>query len=236
LRGQASASSGTAIGVSGTSAGTNGLGVGGHGTTGVYGFATTGSGTGVYGQNLGGNAGFFWGNVAVTGTLSKGGGSFKIDHPLDPANRYLYHSFVESPDMKNIYDGVAVLDANGQAVVQLPDWFEALNRDFRYQLTCIGGFAPVYIAREISGNQFTIAGGAPRQKVSWQVTGIRKDGFAEKYRIPVEEDKPANERGYYLHPDVYQQPETKGIEWARNPELMKQRQEGENLSQASQPR
>jgi hypothetical protein len=95
----------------------------------------------------------------VIGNLSKGGGSFKIDHPLDPANKYLYHSFVESPDMMNVYNGNVVLDANGEAVVVLPDWFEALNRDFRYQLTCIGGFAPVYIAEEIANNQFKIAGG-----------------------------------------------------------------------------
>ena len=96
------------------------------------------------------------------GTLSKTAGSFKIDHPLDPANKYLYHSFVELPDMKNIYDGVATLDANGAAVVTLPDWFEALNEEFRYQLTCIGGYAPVYIAQEIKDNQFTIAGGTAR--------------------------------------------------------------------------
>ncbi|KPL03678.1 MAG: hypothetical protein AMJ73_05825 [candidate division Zixibacteria bacterium SM1_73] len=84
--------------------------------------------------------------------MSKGGGGFKIDHPLDPQNKYLYHSFVESPDMKNVYDGVVVLDANGQAVVELPYYFGAVNKDFRYQLTCIGGFAPVYIAEEMSGS------------------------------------------------------------------------------------
>ena len=50
------------------------------------------------------------GKVKITGNLEKAGGSFKIDHPLDPANKYLYHSFVESPDMKNVYDGVVVLD------------------------------------------------------------------------------------------------------------------------------
>ncbi|HZS45939.1 MAG TPA: hypothetical protein VFC63_12620, partial [Blastocatellia bacterium] len=63
--------------------------------------------------------------VQILGTLSKAAGSFKIDHPLEPDKKYLYHSFVESPDMKNIYDGVVVLDRRGQAVVTLPDWFEA---------------------------------------------------------------------------------------------------------------
>lgn len=140
------------------------------------------------------------GNVQIFGTLSKGGGSFKIDDPIDPTNKYLYHSFVESPDMKNIYDGIATLDENGEAVVQLPNWFEALNGDFRYQLTCIGAYAQVYIAQEVSNNQFEIAGGKPGMRVSWQVTGIRHDAFANAHRIPVEEEKPPSERGTYLYP------------------------------------
>src|SRR5262249_61136694 len=53
-----------------------------------------------------GLAGMFFGDVSISGNLSKGGGSFKIDHPLDPENKYLYHSFVESPDMKNIHEHV----------------------------------------------------------------------------------------------------------------------------------
>ena len=158
-------------------------------------------------------AGYFAGNVYVNGKLTKSAGSFKIDHPLDPANKYLYHSFVESPDMKNIYDGIAVLDNSGEAVVNLPDWFEALNKDFRYQLTCIGGFAPVYIAQEISGNRFKIAGGKPGMKISWMVTGIRHDAYAEKNRITVEEMKTPEDRGKYLHPEVYGLPETRGINY-----------------------
>src|SRR5262245_3537349 len=113
-----------------------------------------------------GPAGMFFGDVNISGNLSKGGGSFKIDHPLDRENKYLYHSFVESPDMKNIYDGVVKLDANGEATVELPEWFGALNRDFRYLLTAVGAPAPnLYIAEEISNNRFRIAGGAPGLKV-----------------------------------------------------------------------
>ena len=147
------------------------------------------------------------GDVYVAGNVSKGGGSFKIDHPLDPENRYLYHAFVESPDMKNIYDGVAVLNEDGAAQVTLPDWFEALNKEFRYQLTPIGAPMPnLYIAQEVKDNAFAIAGGEPGKKVSWQVTGIRHDPYAEAYRIPVEEAKTAEERGTYLHPELYEQP------------------------------
>ena len=144
----------------------------------------------------------FAGDVTVSGTLTKGGGAFKIDHPLDPQNKYLLHSFVESPDMMDVYNGNVTLGANGQSWVDLPDWFQALNRDFRYQLTCIGGYAPVYIADEIAGNRFRIAGGKPGLKVSWQVTGIRQDAYANTHRIPVEEDKTPDERGKYLHPEA----------------------------------
>ena len=149
------------------------------------------------------------GSLVVDGAVSKGGGSFKIDHPLDPENKTLSHSFVESPDMMNIYNGNATLDAFGRAVVTMPEWFETLNRDFRYQLTCIGGFAPVYIAREVRGNSFKIAGGKPGMKVSWQVTGVRQDAYANAHRIPVEQDKPAAERGTYLHPDAFDKHSTK---------------------------
>ncbi len=194
--------------VRGEHTGTGSLGIG------VYG-SHDGSGWGVYGTSVSGLAGMFEGDVQVTGTLSKAGGSFKIDHPLDPENMYLFHSFVESPDMKNIYDGVAILDKQGQAIVSLPEYFDALNRDFRYQLTCVGGYAPVYIAAEIessaTGHQFSIAGGSPGLKVSWQVTGIRKDAWANQNRIPTEEMKEPENIGKYLNPELFNQPKEKGI-------------------------
>jgi hypothetical protein len=143
------------------------------------------------------------GNLTVTGSITAGTKDFKIDHPLDPANKYLYHTSVESPDMKNIYDGTIVLDANGEGEIQLPEYFEALNQDFRYQLTCIGGFAPVYVAQEIKNNSFRIGGGTSGLKVSWQVTGIRHDAYAESHRGPVEVEKPVEERGHYLHPELF---------------------------------
>ena len=175
-----------------------------------------GSTHGVYGRcNEGGSryAGYFNGPVNVNGALSKASGSFKIDHPLDPANRYLYHSFVESPDMMNVYNGNVVLDDDGEAWVELPEWFEALNREFRYQLTCIGGFAPVFIAERVADNRFKIAGGQPGLEVSWQVTGIRQDAWANAHRVPVEEDKPAEELGTYLAPEVWGLPEELGLPW-----------------------
>ena len=185
---------------------------------GVYGYVSGGSGTnrGVYGYAGGGAtnyAGYFSGSVHVNGLLTKAGGSFKIDHPLDPSHRYLSHSFVESPDMMNVYNGNAILGADGEAWIEMPDWFEALNRDFRYQLTCIGGFAPVYVATEIDGNRFRIAGGEAGLKVSWQVTGIRHDEWANQNRIPVEEYKPAGEQGTYLHPAAHGLPEALAVDY-----------------------
>jgi hypothetical protein len=171
----------------------------------------------VYGFSETGDAGYFAGPVEVTGYLYKTGGGFKIDHPLNPENQYLYHSFVESPDMKNVYDGVVTLDADGTAWVELPEWFEAVNKDFRYQLTPIGAPAPdLYIAREIEGNRFRIAGGQPGLKVSWQVTGIRHDAYAEAHPLAVEEAKPPEEQGTYLHPTEQGKPWTEGVDYQRS--------------------
>jgi hypothetical protein len=159
---------------------------------------------GLYATSAKGQAVYASGDATVTGKLSKGGGSFRIDHPLDPANKYLYHSFVESPDMMNIYNGNVVLDDQGQATVELPDWFEALNKEFRYQLTPIGGAAPnLHISRKVDGGSFDIAAGNPGAEVSWMVTGIRQDAWAEANRIPLEVDKSTNDRGRYLHPELY---------------------------------
>jgi hypothetical protein len=196
-------------GVSGVTYGDNGFGVVGVAysrTTGVYAFGDGDDSLGVYAEAIGSRAIAVYaaGDVTVTGSLSKSGGSFRIDHPLDPANKYLYHSFVESPDMMNVYNGTVVLDEDGRAVVGLADWFEALNRDCRYQLTPIGGPAPdLHIAAKVSGGQFAIAGGTAGQEVSWQVTGIRQDAWANAHRIPVEAAKPAEDQGRYLHPELH---------------------------------
>jgi hypothetical protein len=181
---------------------------------GVY--AITFSGDAVRGEctESSGYAGHFYGQVAITGNLSKGGGSFKIDHPLDPENKYLSHSFVESPDMMNVYNGNVTLSVDGTATVELPEWFEALNKDFRYQLTAIGAPGPdLYIADEVTNNRFTIAGGIAGMKVSWQVTGIRQDAYAQAHRIVVEQDKAEKERGKYLYPKEHGQPEERGVDY-----------------------
>ena len=186
------------------------------GGIGVEGLANSGSGAiGVYGVSASGAAGYFLGNVTVTGTLTAGTKDFKIDHPLDPAGKYLSHACVESNEMADLYSGNAVTDASGNAVVTMPDWFQALNKDFRYQLTVIGQFAQAAIAAKMQGNRFAIKTDKPGVEVSWQVTGIRQDAYAAAHPLPVEEDKPAAEQGLYLHPKEWGQPEELGIGYAR---------------------
>ncbi len=164
----------------------------------------TETGLGVIGvAGSGGLAGAFVGDVVVTGNLSKAGGSFKIDHPLDPANKYLSHSFVESPDMMNVYNGNITTDRSGNAWVELPTYFGDLNRDFRYQLTVIEQFAQAIVGQRIQNNRFLIRTDKPNVAVSWQVTGIRMDAWANSNRITVEEMKDVENRGQYLHPELY---------------------------------
>jgi hypothetical protein len=230
--------------------GSNGVdGMGGNGDfdnytlggNGVQGFGGSGgdvtSGTGTGGYFVGGDgvdatagssvyyAGNFTGDVNVSGAITAGTKDFKIDHPLDPANKYLVHASVESSEMKNIYDGNVTTDSAGQATVQLPEWFEVLNTDFRYQLTVIGQFAQAIIAREIENNRFEIRTNAPNVKVSWQVTGVRQDAYAKANPLVVEQAKEARLRGFYIHPELYGAPPEKQIEWARHPQMMKKIQE-----------
>jgi hypothetical protein len=175
----------------------------------------------------------FDGDVTIKGRLSNPLSQFKIDHPLDPANQYLSHSVMESDEMKNVYDGVVELDADGAAEVQLGNWCEAFNHRFRYQLTPIGSPAPdLHVAQELSANRFRIAGGRAGMTVCWQVTGVRQDVYAQAHPLLVEEDKPSGERGYYLYPDLYGQPADRSIEWARFPEQMRLISEGAQAARA----
>ncbi|AFL89755.1 hypothetical protein Terro_3541 [Terriglobus roseus DSM 18391] len=192
----------------GETAGSGVVGYGGEGETagyGVVGYAggALNSAGGLFQGNEDSPAGKFFGNVEVEGNLTKASGSFKIDDPIDPSNKYLYHSFVESPDMKNIYDGSVTTDGRGDAVVTMPAYFEALNRDFRYQLTVIGQFAQAIVATKIANGSFVIKTDKPNVEVSWQVTGIRQDAWANAHRTPNEVDKPEKEKGHYLHPELF---------------------------------
>jgi hypothetical protein len=195
---------GSGWGVYGTSV--SGIGVYGLSTsgTGVYGYATATSGYGVYSG----------GRFAATGTKS-----FQIDHPLHPETHYLNHFCTEGPEPMNAYSGVVTLDARGEAWVQLPDYFETINRDPRYTLTPIGAAMPnLHVAVEIQGNRFKIAGGVPGKKVSWEVKAIRNDLWMQRYGYQTEQEKEDAIKGKYLNPELYGQPKERGIHYRPEPE------------------
>lgn len=161
---------------------------------GVYGTATGGSAFGVYAN----------GRLGSSGTKS-----FMIDHPLDPSNKFLYHYSTESPEVLNSYSGTITLDRNGEAWIELPDYFESINTDPRYQLTAIGAPAPMlHVATGIANNEFRIAGGQPGMQVSWEVKAKRNDAFVAQLGAPVEREKVGREKGRYLQPALYGQPES----------------------------
>jgi len=196
LRGNCAGGSGTNCGVRGDADGT--------GTNyGVYGVATSGA------TNW---AGYFDGDVRVVGNLDSSLGGFKIDHPVDPENSTLRHAYVASSERANVYSGNVTLGGAGEAWVELPDWFEALNEDLRYQLTPIGGPAPdLHVADPVQSGRFRIAGGGAGTRVSWQVTGVRRDPVAEQSALVVEQGKRPEHRGRYLDPEAHGAPVTQGI-------------------------
>jgi hypothetical protein len=131
-----------------------------------------------------------FGNVTIDGTLTASEKDFRIEHPLDPENKWLYHSCIESSERLNTYSGNVILDENGEATVEFPDWFEAINTDFRYQLTAIGGPSPtLHIAEKMKNNRFKIGGGCPGLEVSWQITCVRNDKYAREHPYKVERNK-----------------------------------------------
>jgi len=138
------------------------------------------------------------GNLEIAGTLSKGGGSFRIDHPLKPKTHILNHSFTESPEQLNIYKGRAKTK-NKKAIIKLPNYFEALNEKIEYQLTPIKSLARLGIKKEVKNNKFEVFSDEDCE-FSWTVMGVRKDRFAKANPIIVEEKK---EKEGYLHPELF---------------------------------
>lgn len=195
----------------------NGAGIAGTGVNiGVYGHATDAAGFGVYSSG----DSHTQGNVTVSGNLNVGGNStvvgtksFMIDDPRDPANKYLKHFSVESNEILNIYRGVITFDASGKAIVQLPDYYDAINKNASYQLTPIGAAMPnLYIASEVNNGTFVIAGGVPEKKVSWTLTAERNDPYINNN--PAVRNNVVDKgdyRGRYLSPETYGQSPEKGI-------------------------
>jgi len=142
------------------------------------------------------------GVVNCVGEFTAGTKTFQIDHPLDPENKYLFHGCIESDEMRNMYYGQATLVA-GKAAIQLPAWFHALNgtdkKEFNYQLTPIGANGNLYISKETENGIFEISGDLDI-KVSWILSAIRHDTFAESHRLVVEVEKEQENKGKTIHP------------------------------------
>jgi hypothetical protein len=154
------------------------------------------------------------GNVVVNQDFTViGTKAFTMDHPLDPANKTLRHAAAESNEVINFYSGNVTTDASGKAVVSLPAYYEALNKDSRYQLTVIGSFAQAIISKEVSNNQFEIATSIPNVKVSWEVKGVRNDNRMKQHPFVAEETKSATQRGKYWDAASHNQPESKGLSY-----------------------
>jgi len=137
----------------------------------------------------------FNGALATDSTLTGNRASFQIDDPLDSANKSLSHSTVSSPEMLDLYNGIVTSDATGTAVVNMPKYFEALDRDLQYQLTVIGQFSRAIVATRMANGTFTIRTERPNVKVSWQVTGVRQDAWANAHPVSVEAAKPSPDTG-----------------------------------------
>jgi hypothetical protein len=217
VAGEASASTGYAFGVHGFSQSTVGRGVFGQA------MATSGVNYGVYGQTASpsGYAGYFQGDVEVTGVLSKGSGSFLIDHPLDPENKLLRHNFMESPENLVVYRGTIRLDSQGEAAVELPGYFQSLTKEDGASVQLTPLRTPFLTAYEWRPDHTGfMVHGEPDGEVSWMVLADRDDPVMRQLARPVEEDKgPDNkycDRGELLYPTAYGYPETMGRDYAES--------------------
>ncbi len=200
---------------------------------GVYGRATSANGdAGVYGYNGSGAwgalgyytgstvyAGYFSGNVNITGSISKGSGSFLIDHPLDPLNKTLRHNFVESPGNLCIYPGKIKLDASGKAEVKMPDYYIALVKEEEAiaQITPVG--KPFLTGCEWSKDFTTlIIYGEPDREIYYSVIADRDDPVIHQLYKPVEEEKGNGNftKGKLLYPKAYGYPKEMGEDYESN--------------------
>lgn len=125
------------------------------------------------------------GNLSIVGALSKGSGTFKIDHPLDPENKHLIHGFVEAPRYDLIYRGsVKLVDGVGVVNIDLASnmtegTFAALTQNVQVvSLNNYDGFGRVRAGKVVDG-KFHIYAEDPTSsdEIAWVVMGERNDEF-----------------------------------------------------------
>jgi hypothetical protein len=196
----------------------------GQSTYGVYGFMANAASD--HAAWLQGDS-YIDGFLHVTGNLSKGSGSFLIDHPLDPENKLLRHNFVESPENLLIYRGRTQLDADGKAAVLMPEYFEALSKEDEASIHVTPVGRPFDTGAEWNpGFQHFTVYGEPGRGVFWSVFVDRDDPVMHQLARPVEEDKTADsklcQRGRLLYPSAYGYPESMGAHFEQGQEALRQ--------------
>ena len=163
--GSATSATGTTFGAQFESFSPNGFGIlaSANSTSGaamgIWGSTQSLSGRGVFGEaaSLGGvNYGLFGASASPVGygvwssgrLGASGTKAFRIDHPQDPQNAYLMHYSAEGPEPLNIYTGIATLDVEGRATIDLPSYFASVNDEPRYVLTAMGEPMPLLHVKE----------------------------------------------------------------------------------------
>jgi hypothetical protein len=176
---------------------------------------------GIYSENRTttlGYAGYFSGNIEATGTIGAAIKLFVIDNPENPENEILRHTSIESPEAMVIYRGKVKLNATGKANVEMPSYFKALTmeNEATVQITCIG--QPFEIGYEWNPGftSFVVYGDANRE-ISWMVMADRDDPYIQQNRKPVVTLKDNSDKGYksgyYIHPELYGQPQEKSYNY-----------------------
>ena len=123
------------------------------------------------------------GNLTIVGALSKGSGSFRIEHPLPSLSKthHLVHSFIEGPQADLIYRGKLTL-VNGKAQANIDEvstmtegTFEVLCREIQCFTTNESGWD--LVKGKVIGNIIYIESQneSSTDEISWMVIGERKD-------------------------------------------------------------
>jgi hypothetical protein len=135
--------------------------------------------------------------------FSTGALVFTMDHPSNPNKEILNQYAMGSNEAILFYRGTVILGADGRASVDLPDYFDRINRNPMIQLTGVGSSEVVYVAEDVKGNSFVV-GGKPGIKVYWTVTAERKDIHAEIARTltPVKQPKTGDLINHSLDDDA----------------------------------
>ncbi|MFY9233298.1 MAG: hypothetical protein WAO58_02450 [Fimbriimonadaceae bacterium] len=221
--GQSDSTSGR--GIFGESTATTGVNFGGRfendstSGRGVFGWATNGNGKGATYGVMGQSAATAGYGVYAVGDLGASGSkSFRIDHPSDPLGKYLLHYSTESPTPQNFYVGNVVTDSKGYAWVELPDYFQEINTNFKYQLTVVDdadsdSFVMAKVSKEIRGTRFQVRTSAPNIKVSWRVDADRNDLYVRNRKPKDVVEKVGEERGKYQHPELYGEGPERGMDY-----------------------